>query len=339
MVAQAAASDPEGQNCLSGAGDDGDGAFLLGYHGGSSLGPGVRKHVFFQIKDGAAVRVGGTVLGGEDTGHVVFSQPSGFTVFSVFGDFDNSILESWSHDGAFLARKELAPADPQVSGPHPPSSAVGIDPSGGTAAVKTVFTNGKFVTTYQRFDRNGAPETGEVRVDNGELHVGAIGVALSGHALILSANGSGNWEGRWVAREGAPISKAFTLQGPAGPKLQFLMDGSLAVGFGAFNDPPSSFAQRIEDGAEVAGPLPPWLSQRAANVLFAVRQGRAYATWGGGGQCGTDLEILTNTGTSCGCVKVPQLSRSASVGRDGSLIVPHQNVAACSYDLYPKVLH
>jgi len=117
------------------------------------------------------------------------------------------------------------------------------------------------------------------------------------------------------------------------------MDGSLAVGFGAFNDPPSSFAQRIEDGAEVAGPLPPWLSQRAANVLFAVRQGRAYATWGGGGQCGTDLEILTNTGTSCGCVKVPQLSRSASVGRDGSLIVPHQNVAACSYDLYPKVLH
>jgi hypothetical protein len=176
-----------------------------------------------------------------------------------------------------------------------------------------------------------------VRVDNGELHVAAVGVALSGHALILSAIGNGNWEGRWVARDGTAISKPFTLQGSTGPKFQFLIDGSLAVGFGNFNDPPSSFAFRIEDGAEVARPLPAWLSQRSGNLLFAVRQGKAYATWGGGGQCGSDLEVLTNTGKSCGCLKAPQLSRSASVGRDGSLIVPHQNVAVCSCDLYPKL--
>jgi hypothetical protein len=342
VVAEAAASDPKGQNCLSGVGDDGEGTFLLGYHA-DGFGPGVRKHVFFQIQDHTAVRVGGTVLGGEDTGHVVFSQPSGFTVFSAFGDFQNSVLESWSHDGAFQSRKVIAPADPPVSGPHPPSSAVGIDPSGGTASVKTVFTDGKFVTTYQRFDRNGAPETGEVRVDNGELHVGAVGVALSGHALVLSATGNGNWDARWVARDGTAISKPFPLQGPlgqgaVGPKLQFLMDGSLAVGSGAFNDPPSSFVYRIEDGAEVAGPLPAWLSQRAGNLLFAVRQGKAYATWGSGGQCGSELELLAASGKSCGCVNVPELSRSSSVGRDGSFIVPHQNVAVCSYDLYPKLL-
>ena len=84
--------------------------------------------------------------------------------------------------------------------------------------------------------------------------------------------------------------------------------------------------------------MPAWLSPRSGNLLFAVRQGKAYATWGGGGRCGPDVEVLTNSGKSCGCIKVSELSRSASVGRDGSLIVPHQNVAQCAYDLYPKLL-
>jgi hypothetical protein len=339
VVAEAAASDPKGQNCLSGVGDDGDGTFLLGYHA-DGFGPGVRKYVFFQIQGGTAVRVGGTVLGGEDQGHLVFSQPSGFSAFSSFGDFGNSVLETWSHDGLFQSRTEIAPFVAQDSS-HAPSSAVGIDPSGGTAAVKTVFSNDKgFVTTYQRFDKNGVAETGEVQVDNSGHHVRAVGVALSGHALILSLVASGTWEGRWVARDGSPLSKAFTLQGPALPRLQFLVDGSLALGsVTSFNDPqPSSFQSRIEDGAEVAGPLPPWLLERSGNIFFAVRQGRAYASWGGGGHCGSDVEVLANSGKSCGCIKVLELSRSASVGRDGSLIVPHQNVAVCAYDLYPKLL-
>ena len=153
--------------------------------------------------------------------------------------------------------------------------------------------------------------------------------------LILTGTGA-----RWLSRDGSPLSKTFTVPQTTGAaKLQFLLDGSLAVGSApSFNDPPSSFQYRIEDGAEVSGPLPDWLSQRSGNLLFAVRSGKAYATWGGSGQCGSDLEIVANTGKSCGCLKVPGLSRSASVGRDGSLIVPHQNVAVCAYDLYPKLL-
>jgi hypothetical protein len=235
-----------------------------------------------------------------------------------------------------------------------PASAADVDPSGGTAVVKSVSTDGKrLTTTYQRFDKNGAAETGEVQIDVGEHQVGAVGVALSGHALILLSLDSGNWQARWVARDGTAISKPFTLQGSGNPRFQFLLDGSLALGFvKSPTDPPSSFAYRIEDGAEVAGPLPAWLSQRSRNVLFAVRQGRAYATWGGGGQCGADLEILAAaSGKSCGCLKVPQLTllasdpgdtaqHSASVGRDGSLIVPLQRVndLHCHYDLYPKLL-
>jgi len=208
-------------------------------------------------------------------------------------------------------------------------------------AVKTVFTDGKFVTTYQRFDKTGAAETGVVPVDNGGRHVAAVGVALSGHALILSTVSDGNWEARWVARDGTSISNTFMVQGTGVPAFQFLMDGSLALGFVASrnDDPPSRFVSRIEDGAEATGPLPPWLFQRATNALFVVRQGRGYAMWGGaGGQCGQDLEVLTTTGKSCGCLKVPGLSISSTIGRDGSLIVPHQNVAVCSYDLHPKLL-
>ena len=182
------------------------------------------------------------------------------------------------------------------------------------------------------------PETDEVPIETSDHPVGAVGVALSGHALVLLSLGGSNWQARWLARDGTAISKPFNVQGTGKPRLQFLMDGSLALGFvQGFDDPPSSFAFRIEDGAEVAGPLPPWLSQRSGNVLFAVRQGRAYATWGGGGQCGADLEVLAApSGKSCGCLKVPQLGHLASVGRDGSLIVPQPGF--CTYDLYPKLL-
>ena len=72
-----------------------------------------------------------------------------------------------------------------------------------------------------------------------------------------------------------------------------------------------------------------------------VRSGKAYATWGAGGRCGGDLEILAaSSGKSCGCVKVPKLTASASVGRDGSLMVPGRPAGGpgCSYDLYPKLL-
>jgi len=82
-----------------------------------------------------------------------------------------------------------------------------------------------------------------------------------------------------------------------------------------------------------------WLKQRSGNVLFPVRTGKAYATWGGGGQCGSDLEVLASgSGKSCGCLKISQLSRSTTVARDGSLIVPQQDTPSCAYDLYPKLL-
>ncbi|TMF86205.1 MAG: hypothetical protein E6I08_12305 [Chloroflexi bacterium] len=336
-MAQVATPEADGA-CQRGVGDDGDGTFLLGYfaHDPDRTGP---RHLFFQIHNGSAVRVGGTVFGGEDTTQEVFSQPTGFSVFTP-SDIGGSALDTWSHDGVFVSGTQIAPRHTNAV-PNPPNSIVGVDPSGGTAAVKTFFTSDKgWITTYQRFDKSGAPETGEVQIDSGEHHVRAVGVALSGHALVLLDGTNDTFRAQWLARDGTAISKPFSLQSGSFPRFQFLMDGSLALGFvRSYGDPPSLFVSRIEDGAEVAGPLPAWLSQRSLDVVFAIRQGRGYAAFGGdgGGACGADLEVLAApSGKSCGCLKVPHLTREASVGRDGSLMVPGLSTS-CSYDLYPKL--
>jgi hypothetical protein len=83
------------------------------------------------------------------------------------------------------------------------------------------------------------------------------------------------------------------------------------------------------------------LATRVAAALYAVRGGRAYASWGGqGGQCGSRLEVLAASGKSCGCLEVPSLSDLSSVGRDGSLIVPRPSAqdSTCQYDLYQQLL-
>jgi hypothetical protein len=338
VVASITDSQSSDVSCLRGVGDDGDGTLSLGYMA-NSFAPPVPRHIFFQIQNGSAVRAGGTIFGSDEGGQQVLSQPSGFSVFTIFGQTQGSVLETWSHDGVFVSKSAIAAGTQDIS--HYPSSAVGIDPSGGTATVKNSFSNANGWTTfYQRFDKTGAAETGLVQIDSGQRRVGGVGVAISGHALVLSSVGSPSWAARWVARDGASISDPFALQGQGFPRFQFLLDGSLALGFVQdFSEPATSFVYRIEDGAAAAGPLPAWLQPRAGNQLYAVRSGRAYATWGSGGQCGPDLELLATSGKSCGCVKVPGLSRSASVGRDGSLLVPGPTSSAhCTYDLYPKLL-
>jgi hypothetical protein len=341
-VVASVADGPKNGPCLRGVSDDGDGTFLLGFVTGGTFGPPASKYDFFRIDGGGAVRIGEDRIGAGDEGGVqVFSQPSGFSAFNVSGFDGGSVLGTWSHEGTSISTTQIAAGEDEVA--HIPSSAVGIDPSGGTAAVKTYFSYDRgWITTYQRFDKHGVAETGEVQVDTGEHRVGGVGVAFSGHALILTSSGNPNWEARWVARDGSPLSKTFTLQGPANPRFQFLRDGSLALGFvNDFSAPATNFVYRIEDGAAVAGPLPDWLSSRAGNQLYVVRSGKAYATWGGGGRCGSDLEILAaSSGKSCGCVKVPDLTAATSVGRDGSLIVPGGGAigSGCSYDLYTKLL-
>lgn len=95
--------------------------------------------------------------------------------------------------------------------------------------------------------------------------------------------------------------------------------------------------------------VPDWLQRRADNALYVIRGGRGYATFGPDGPCAPSLEILDARGGSCGCVPIPDLTIAghsgredltpgASVGRDGSLIVPIDQNQQCSYRLYPQLL-
>jgi Divergent InlB B-repeat domain len=317
--------------CLQGVSDDGDGTFLLGVLTDQGLGP-VQFHRFYEIQAGKAVQVGKEVFGNDEAGLNIFSQPSGFSVFATHGPTGQSNLDTWSHDGALVSTTPIM----TFNNSHVPSSVAGVDPSGGTAVGRTYFTDDQgWITTYQRFNRSGAAETSEVLIDKGEHPVGAVAVALSGHALILVRLGASSWQGQWVARDGTRIGGAFTVQSPTEnfAFAQFLLDGSVVVGFAG-----GPFVYRIEDGSPVAGSLPDWLQQRSSNTFQGIRSGKAYATWGSGGQCNGDIEVVATSGKSCGCVRVPDFRSRASIGRDSSLIVPGPlSGPGCTYQLYPKL--
>jgi hypothetical protein len=326
--------------CLGGTSDDGVGNYLLGFVAGP--GPTYPNYLFFTIQDGQAQRVGGTVPGGDESGTYVFSQPSGFSSFHVSGNTGGSSVLSWSHEGVNTSSQAVATGDFA----SPPSSQIGIDPSGGTALVRTQKEGSDQVTSYRRLDKHGAPETDWISLDRSTAatRVGAVGVALSGHAFVLLADGTDRWRGIWVDRSGTVISGWVTGIGGTGlPQLQFLMDGSLALRFRATGSPfaEGPWVMRFEDAKAAIAPVPLWLQDRGGNALFVIRNGAAYASWGSAGECGSKLEVVASaSGKSCGCLDVPNLGATSSVGRDGSLIVPKPEPDAngCQYDLYPQLL-
>jgi hypothetical protein len=303
------------------------------------MGPVYPNYLFFTVQEGKAQRIGDTIPGGDESGTYVSSQPSGFSSFHVSGMTGGSNFSSYSHEG--VRGSTTAVADGNFA--DSPWSQVGIDPSGGTALVRTQKDgSGAWTTAYQRLDKTGAAETGWVTIDTGRHPVGAVGVALSGHVLVLESLDNPNWQARWLARDGTPLTGWFEgITGNSYPSIQFLVDGSLVVRFrtGSYPSGPAPWKFRVEDGKTVVSALPGWLAQRAAQNFYVVRGGRGYATWGSEGQC-AGLEVVATSGKSCGCVAVADLGDLSSVGRDGSLIVPEPpaNRGTCAYDLYLQLL-
>ena len=325
--------------CLDGTSDDGNGNFALGYTAGP--GPTYPNYLFFTIQNGQVVRIGNTIPGGDESGTYVYSQPSGFTAFIVSGSSGGSQINSYDHDGRLLSSQTLA----QGAYSSPPTSAIGVDPSGGTATLRHFEDAGRgWTTIYKRLDKSGGVEIADVVVAQNTMSVAAIGVALSGHALAVVVAGSGLFQARWLAKDGTPISDWFTFKGEGYPAVRFLMDGSVLVGFHngwqTVNYESVYWSYRVQDGHAAVDPVPDWLAQRRGSVFWAIRSGRGYAVVNSS-QCGADsAEILAGSGKSCACVSVPNARANASVGRDGSLIVPEPpaNYGTCTYDLYPQLL-
>jgi hypothetical protein len=338
----AVASLPD-SDCQGGTSDDGAGNYLLGFMAGADI--RFPEYLFFTVEGGQARAVGDRIVGGDESSTRVFSQPSGFASFQISGMTGGSAVSNFTHDGARSSTQTVVESK---FGPvaDTPGSRIGIDPSGGTAAVRTVKDErGAWLTSYRRLGKTGVPETDWVPLDSAQARTGpgAVGVALSGDVLVVLAAGPSAWRANWYRRDGKALTAWFDFQGSGLPELQFLMDGSLALRFRGpdfpFDEGP--WVGRFEDGEAGMSPAPEWLLQRGANALFVVRNGKAYASWGGARQCGANLEVVAAlSGKSCGCLPVPNLGDKASVGRDGSLIVPRPepSVNKCQYDLYPQLL-
>jgi Divergent InlB B-repeat domain len=333
---------PPQSDCLGGTSDDGAGNYLLGYMAGS--GPNYPNYLFFTVQNGQAQRIGDVVPGGDESGTYVFSQPSGFTSFHVSGPTGGSNVNSYSHDGKLISTQQVAVGGLQDG--TSPSSQIGIDPSGGTALVRSQKdSTGAFVTAYRRLDKSGTPETDWVAIDTSATRTsaGAVGVSLTGDVLVLLADAAPAWRARWLTRAGAPLTGWFAAVSSSGfPELHFLMDGSLALRFRSTTYPnsPGPWIGRFEEGkSSLSGP-PGWLAQRGSNDFYVIRKGRAYAAWGSSGSCGSGLEVIAASGKSCGCLAVPNLGPKSSIGRDGSLITngPESNPNKCPYELYPQLL-
>jgi hypothetical protein len=317
--------------CLTGTGDE-LGNFMLGVQT-SDTPASFPLYKFFTIRDGMLVEVGKPAYGGDMSWTEVFSQPSGFMKHTASEFHGYQSLCFYSYDG-------LSTACPRVAEPppfgHDLRAAVAVDPSGGAVAVASrEDAAGTWQTTCQRFDKTGAAETAPMDLGPG-FKSSQAAVNLMGDVLVFAQDAGATpiTHGRWVSRTGSPLTEWFDAPDAALTEPQFLMDGSVVLRDWRSGE----VATRFEDRHTSASPLPGWLQQRSKGRLSVIRGGNGYATWGGASACGAELEILTLSGESCGCIDIPHLTKQASVGRDGSLIAPWHDGSYCRQAVYPRLL-
>jgi hypothetical protein len=253
-----------------------------------------------------------------------FAEPVGFTV-AITDNFSFLLTQSFSPAGDMELETDvvLSPGD---------FGLVASDPAGGYVTVATAADPGGVAMAWERSDQQGFPvATASIAILPAGTRPHAAGVTLSSETLVdflaQDSSGATSFESMWVSAEGIPLTAPFATQAPAADHgYQFLLDGSLVERNGG------AFARRWTVGSTRPSALPGWLATRSrAAWLFPVRNGKGYAM---SGTCG-GIAVLAKTGQSCGCLPVPGLSTTTSIGRDGSLVVPLGD----HYELYPLLFH
>jgi len=339
---------PTPASFCSGGTSDAAGTYLLSYETATGIGIPVFPHRFFVIREGKPVQTGGSFAAGDEFATFVFAEQSGFQVLGLSTGFGSATLTAWADDGNPAAATPISP--PLFID----TVSAGADPAGGIAVLRSYpGASSSWTLTYRRFGPTGAAETPEVPIGDDHWAAEAPGVSVTAEVLALMNSNSG-LQGRWLTRDGRPLTAWFAAGGFASQPLS-LIDGTVAYRVAEIaNIDGSTQAVRRFDRVfrpmeTAASDLPGWLQQRAHNAVYVVRDGRGYASFGPDGPCSSALEILDAHGTSCGCVPVPgltvtdhagraDLTPGASVGRDGSLIVPVEQGGQCSYRLYPQLL-
>jgi hypothetical protein len=68
--------------------------------------------------------------------------------------------------------------------------------------------SGSWTTSYQRLNKAGAAETRLASIDTGKNTIGAFGVALSGHVLLVETLEVPKRQARWLDRDAHRNSSA-----------------------------------------------------------------------------------------------------------------------------------
>jgi hypothetical protein len=309
--------------CLDGH-VDGQGAFLLGSL--SDDGPSAfPEYLFFDVSSGQATTFAGQVIGGDESFLNTLGRTAGFAATDQFGVTGRLSLQSYGHDGT--PGPVIVLDQGAFGAPQPKVSSV-IDPAGGTALLVSVAdSTGTYSTTYQRFDNAGVQAIAPVAVPL----FGAMGFSSAGHILVVAPANATQSTGLWIDRDGNQLTQPFgPFAGTGTPAILAQADGSVAVLFS-----PGAF--RLDDVGTTPAPLPDAIASRAGQSLYSIRGGKGFASWAPTASC---VEVLAASGKSCGCVAVAGLSSNASVGLDGSLIVPlgPQPPVKCQFNLYPALL-
>jgi hypothetical protein len=331
--------------------DDLNGNFALAYGVDMPNGGTFPAARFFTVRDGQAVQVGTTAFGGDMGPFMVWSQPSGFTIYSTNEVSASRHLTTYSHDGVLVRDEAITTLDT-----HSLSSTAmaAIDPSGGTAIVRRYPTSSGVTVTYQRYGKDGAAEGTEVPIGTSSP-LFRVGVSLSGDVLVVVGDRKTSLSARWLGRDGHALTDWFVAPIPAqqptppppegGPtglldtEFKFLLDGSVLLS-------DASGAHFVYPDAQPrVDATPEWLRDRPRATVYLIRGGRGYGV-ARSAQCGGSFEVLTPAGASCGCLDGPNLTDpngaptpNAFVGRDGSLIVQQHGGPACGmYRLYPGLL-
>lgn len=327
--------------CMTGT-SDGAGDLALGHVAGS--GPTFPGVAFFALRDGAYVPGAPPALGSDEGSFTLWGQPSGFLQHTD-APFSHW-LDAFAGDGTLTQHALFSSRTPAGEERH---SVVATDPVEGAVLLRNHWTRTdapllQFArSTLQRYGADGLAR-GEERALATDVRVRAAAVNAHGELLVVgvaadAGPGAPVDRARWLSRDGEPLTAWFTAPLPFSTanrvRLLPLADGSFVLASAPAFDDPALFPRaqaRVE-------PPPAWLGERPGVELFPIRGGAGYAA-ARSAECGDALELLTAGGESCGCVSGPGVGPATTVGRDGTLLVPHPpaDTARCEYTAYPQLL-
>lgn len=309
--------------CNAGTSDDGAGNFLLRFTWDSFGSPGL---AFVSLRNGS-LQPNTSWIFSSTMKVPSFSEPSGFTMIEDFSPtFSNEVTVD--RFGTFTNQQAL-------SGNGETAVLAAPDPSGGFVVVRSLPEGAGFTETiWSRFNAAGLATSSPgvpIASERATTKVAAAAVTIAGSTLVethvTSPSGAVSVERQWVGPDGTTLTGSFAFTDTAlDHSYQFLLDGGLLERTG------NAFTRVWKDAEMVPSALPSWLASRSFGLwLASIHEGSGYAM---AGTC-SGLEVLAKSGRSCGCMAVPGLSAQASIGRDGSLIVPRTD----HFEIYPLLFH